>query len=86
MAGMKQCFDKKDYPQDLVNSEMDKVQFPYVENKYSNSKEKRLTFVVTFHPLLKSLGSILNKNYFLLEIDDEVKKVVFATHGFIPKC
>ena len=83
---MKQCFDKKDYPQDLVNSEMDKVQFPYVENKYSNSKEKRLTFVVTFHPLLKSLGSILNKNYFLLEIDDEVKKVVFATHGFIPKC
>ena len=86
MAGMKQWFDKKDYPQDLVNSEMDKVQFPYVENKYSNSKKKRLTFVVTFHPLLKSLGSILNKNYFLLEINYEVEKVFFATHGFIPKC
>ena len=86
MAGMKQWFDKKDYPQDLVNSEMDKVQFPHVENKYSNSKKKRLTFVVTFHPLLKSLGSILNKNYFLLEINDEVEKVFFATHGFIPKC
>ena len=83
---MKQCFDKKDYPQDLVNSELGKVQFPYVENKYSNSKKKRLTFVVTFHPLLKSLGSILNKNYFLLEINDEVKKVFFATHSFIPKC
>ena len=86
MAGMKQWFDKKDYQQDLVNSEMDKVQFPYVENKYSNSKKKRLTFVVTFHPLLKSLGSILNKNYFLLEINDEVEKVFFATHGIIPKC
>ena len=75
MARMKQCFDKRDYPQDLVNSEMEKVQFPYVENKYSNSKEKRSTFVVTFHPLLKSLGSTLNKNYFLLEINEKLKRL-----------
>ena len=86
MAGMKQCFDKRDYPQDLVNSEMEKVQFSYVENKYSNNKEQGLTFVETFHPLFKSLCSILQKNYYLLEMKDEVKKVVFASHGLILKC
>ena len=76
MAGMKQWFAKRDYPQDLINSEMNKVKFPYVENKYNN-KEKGIPFVVTFHPLLKSLGSIFNKNYYLLQMNDEVKKVFF---------
>ena len=69
MAGMKQWFAKRGYPQDLINSEMNKVKFPYVENKYNN-KEKGIPFVVTFHPLLKSLGSIVNKNYYLLQMND----------------
>ena len=66
MAGMKQWFAKRDYPQDLITTEMNKVKFPFVENKNNNKKEKGIPFVVTFHPLLKSLGSILNKNYYLL--------------------
>ena len=70
MAGMKQWFAKRGYPQDLINSEMNKVKFPYVENKYNNNKEKGIPFVVTFHPLLKSLGSIVNKNYYLLQMND----------------
>ena len=40
MAGMKQCFDKRDYQQDLVNSEMNKVQFPYVEKNTTTIKRK----------------------------------------------
>ena len=74
MAGMKQWFAKRDYPQDLINTEMNKVKFPFVENK-NNKKKKGIPFVVMFHPLLKSLGSILNKNYYLLQMNDEVKKV-----------
>ena len=65
---------KKDYWQDLINSEMNEVKFPDVENKFNNNKEKGTIYVVTFHPLLKSLGSTLNKNY-LLWMNDEVKKV-----------
>ena len=76
MAGMKQWFAKRDYPQDLINTEMNKVKFPFVGNKNNNKKEKGIPFVVTFHPLLKSLGSILNKNYYLLQMNDEVKKVL----------
>ena len=53
---------------------MNKVKFPYVENKYNN-KEKGIPFLVMFHPLLKSLGSIVNKNYYLLQMNDEVRKV-----------
>ena len=75
IAGTKQWFSKRDYPQDLKNSEISKVKFPYVENKYNNNKEKGIAFVVMFYPLLKSLGSILNKNYYLLKMNDEVKKV-----------
>ena len=74
MAGMRQWFAKSDYPQDLINSEMSKVKFPYVENKYNN-KKKGIPFVVTFHLLLKSLGSIVNKNYYPLQMNDEVRKV-----------
>ena len=72
---MKQWLAKRDYPQDLINSEMNNVKFLYVENKYNDNKEKRIPFVVTFHPLLKSLGSILNKNYYLLQMNDKVKNV-----------
>ena len=75
IAGTKQWFAKRDYPQDLKNSETSKVKFPYVENKYNNNKEEGIAFVVMFYPLLKSLGSILNKNYYLLQVNDEVKKV-----------
>ena len=80
MAGMKQWFAKRDYPQDLINSEMNKVKFPHIENKYNSSKEKGIPFVVTFHPLLKSLGSILNQNYYLLQMNDEVKMVFALRH------
>ena len=75
MAAMKQWFAKRDYPQNSKNSEMNKVKFPYVQNKYNSNKEKRVPFVVTFHLLLKSLVSIFNKNYYLLQMNDEVKKV-----------
>ena len=55
---------------------MNKVKFAYVENQCSNNKQKGIPFVVTFYSLLKSLGSILNKNYYLLQINYEVKKVL----------
>ena len=74
MAGMKQWFAKRAYPQDLINSEMNKVKFSYVKNKYNN-KEKGIPFVVTIHSLLNSLGSIVNKNYYLLQMNDVVGKV-----------
>ena len=51
---------------------MNKVKFAYVENQCSNNKQKGIPFVVTFYSLLKSLGSILNKNYYLLQMNDEV--------------
>ena len=74
LVEMKKWFTKRDYPKDLINSEMNKVIIPYFKNKYNNTKEKGRPFVLTFHPLLKSLGSILNKNYYLRQMNDKVKK------------
>ena len=36
---------------------------------------KGVPFVVTFHPLLKKLGAIINRNLYLLYMNEEVKKV-----------
>ena len=46
---MKQWFAKRDYPQDLINTDMNKVKFPFVENKNNNEKEKGTPFVVTHY-------------------------------------
>ena len=40
IAEIKQCFDKRDYPQDLINSEIDKVQFPYVGKNTTTIRRK----------------------------------------------
>ena len=42
MAGMKQWFAKRDYPQDSINSEMNKVKFSHVENKYIIKRKQYL--------------------------------------------
>ena len=36
---------------------------------------KVLPLVITYHPLLKSVGTILYKHLYLLHMDEEVKKV-----------
>ena len=39
-------------------------------------RQKSVHFVLTYHPLFKSMGKIINKNLYLLYMNNEVKKVV----------
>ena len=87
---IKSWFRKREYPEDLITSEMSKVKFYNLRLK-SNDKNhnmKGIPLVVTYHPLLKSLSAIITKNLSILHMDKEVNKVftpppkVSLFHGY----
>ena len=65
---------KREYPERLISTEMDKVKFSNIKKKYNSKTQKGIPPVVTCNPLLKSLISIVNNNIYLLHMDQEVKR------------
>ena len=74
---MKLWFRKREFPENLIRSEMNKVKFSNYRPKNSdkNHNIKRMPLVVTYHPLLKSLSGITDQNLSILYMDKEVKKI-----------
>ena len=70
---MKIWFEKRGYPENIIENEMKKVTFPSC-NKVQRKKIKGILFVVTYHPLLKQLKRILHRNKYLLNMNAEVKQ------------
>jgi hypothetical protein len=52
------------------------------ERKKENKNRVGIPFVVTYHPCLANLGSILRKHYYLLNSNEEVKRV-FSSKPFV---
>ena len=71
---MKSWFQRRGYPENVINTEMKKVIFNRNSGKSSN-KSKGVPFVLTYHPLLKKVNYIIRKYSHLLYMNDEVKKV-----------
>ena len=64
------------YPSDLVDTKTKKVKLtPNVNNRNRGNSIKGVSFVLSYHPKLKSLNKILTKNLHLLCMDKEVQKV-----------
>ena len=75
---MKSWFLKREYPENLISSEMKKVKFSSLRLK-SNDKNhniKGIPYVVTYHPLLKSLRAITDK--YLLHIGNLLYIQIFC--------
>ena len=74
---MKLWFRKREYPESLIRSEMNKVKFSSLrpKNNDKNHNMKGIPLVVTYHPLLKSLSGILDKNLSILYMDKKAKKL-----------
>ena len=51
-----------------------KVKFSNIKRKSNSKTQKGIPVVVTYHPLFKSLSSIFNNNFYLLHVDQEVKR------------
>ena len=73
---MKSWFQARGYPKHLVQKEISKVHFDKENSNTKQSKSKRVTFVVTYHPFLKSVQSLINKYLNILYLDENVKEVL----------
>ena len=71
---MKSWFQRRSYPEDVVNTEMKRVIFNGNSVKSSN-KNKDVPFVLTYHPLLTKVNYIIRKHIHLVCLNEEVKKV-----------
>ena len=71
---MKSWFFKRGYPNDIIEKEIKKVKsFKISSTRKDNTKG--VPSVVTYHPGLKNINQIINRNLHLLYMDQEVKKV-----------
>ena len=78
ISEMKTWFLRKGYPKNLVESEIKKVKFSHVSNNKSQKRTlKKILPVVTYHPLLNSLGKVLSENLNILYMDEEVNKLFY---------
>ena len=76
ISEMKTWFLRRGYPKKLVESEIKKVKFSHISNNKSQKRTlKRTPLIVTYHPLLNSLGKVLSKNLNIFCVDEEVIKV-----------
>ena len=71
---MKSWFLKREYPEKLIENEMRKVKFCKEGIKKAKGV-KYIQFAVIYHPNLKNLARIINQNFYLLNMNDETKKV-----------
>ena len=70
---MKSSFLKRKYLEKLIDNEMKKVRF-FPVNLQNKKREKGVPFVVTYHPILKSLSKIIRDSMYLLNLNQEVRK------------
>ena len=71
---MKSWFRKREYPENLIRSEVKFSNFR-PKNSDKNHNMKGILLVVRYHPLLKSYSGITDKNLSVLYMDKKVKKL-----------
>ena len=59
---------------------MDKVTFSNIKRESNSKTQKVAPPVMTYHPLLKSLSSLVNNNIYLLHMDQDVKRTFTPQH------
>ena len=72
---MRSWFPKRGYPEKLIENEMRKVTFGKERTKKAKGV-KGIPSVLTYHSQLKNPGIIINRNIYLLNMNEETKKVI----------
>ena len=76
LESMKSWFEVRGYPNKLIEQEIEKVKFFRNDNVLrQRDPRKGVPFGLTYHTLFKSMGKIINKNLYLLYMNNEVKKM-----------
>ena len=71
---IKSWFLKSECPEKLIENEIRNIKFCKKGIKKAKGV-KGIPFVVTCHPQLKNLGRIINQNFYLLNMNEETKKL-----------
>ena len=71
---MRSWFLKREYPNAVISTKMDKVDF-YRSKTAQKTNKSCVPLVVTYHPLLNAITNIIHSNMYLLRMDHEVKSV-----------
>ena len=66
---MKSWFQRRGYPEDVINNGMKKVIFKISSGK-SDNKNKGVPFALTYHPLLKKVNYIIRKLIHLIYMNE----------------
>ena len=76
LVDIKSWFQERWYPSGVVQKEISKVKFSGHWNKNQIKKKfKGVSLVITFHPLLKNFDNIIQKNLYLLHMDQETQRI-----------
>ena len=78
LIDMKSWFQARSYHKHLAQKKMSKGWFNKENSNTEQSKSKGVTFVVTYHPLLKSFQSLINKHLNILYLDENTKEVFMS--------
>lgn len=78
MESMRSWVYARGNPKHLVQKEMKKIKFTNINRVKRQKGNKEVTFLVTYHPLLKSLQNVNNMYLSILYMDQEAKKSLHA--------
>ena len=70
---MKSWFSQRGYPQNLIETETSKVKFSGRRDFHRAKAEKGVPLVVTYHPLLQTIGKVIHDSLYLLYMNEELK-------------
>ena len=68
---MKSSFSQRGYPQKFIETEISKVKFSGQRDFHRTKVEKGVPLVVTYDPLVKTIGNIIHDNLYLLYMNEE---------------
>ena len=75
LEDIKSWFQARCYHKHLAQKEMSKGQFNKENSNTKQSESKGVTFVATYHPLLKSYQSLINKYLNILYLDENAEEI-----------
>lgn len=78
MESMRSWVYARGNPKHLVQKEMKKIKFTNINRVKRQKGNKEVTFLVTYHPLPKSLQNVNNMYLSILYMDQEAKKSLHA--------
>ena len=67
---MKSWFQARSYPKHIAQKEISKFRFNKEKCSTKENKSKGVTFAVTYHPLLKSFQSLINKHLNIVYLNE----------------